>query len=49
MRWAARQLQAQVAAELYGLQVLHERIEDQADNTTRFAIVGQSISVENGT
>lgn len=30
-----------MAAELYGLQVLVPNIEDEADNTTRFLVVGQ--------
>ena len=31
-----------MAAELYGLQLPHENIEDQPDNTTRFLIIGHA-------
>jgi chorismate mutase/prephenate dehydratase len=29
------------AAELYGLQIVHQNIEDEPDNTTRFLIIGK--------
>lgn len=31
----------EAAAEVYGLRVLHSNIEDEADNTTRFLVIGR--------
>ena len=30
-----------IAAETYGLKIVHKKIEDQSDNTTRFIVVGR--------
>lgn len=38
--WNAAAIAGEMAAELYGLKVLAERIEDQPDNSTRFLIIG---------
>jgi len=37
-----------VAAELYGLRMLERNIEDEANNTTRFIIIGQQSSTSTG-
>jgi chorismate mutase/prephenate dehydratase len=36
------------AAEIYGLNVLYDSIEDEADNTTRFLVVGRKILEPSG-
>lgn len=36
------------AAELYGLTVIDKNIEDEANNTTRFIIIGQQVSTSTG-
>ncbi len=38
--WNAAAIAGEMAAELYGLKVLAEKIEDQPDNSTRFLIIG---------
>lgn len=38
----------QVAAELYGLNILEKNIEDEPNNTTRFIIIGQQTSAPTG-
>jgi chorismate mutase/prephenate dehydratase len=38
--WNAAAIAGSMAAELYGLRVLAEKIEDQPDNSTRFLIIG---------
>lgn len=38
----------EVAADLYDLQVLEKHIEDEADNTTRFLIVGEQTAAPTG-
>lgn len=38
--WNSAAIAGDMAAELYGLEKLHERIEDRPDNSTRFLIVG---------
>jgi chorismate mutase/prephenate dehydratase len=38
----------QVAAEIYGLQVLAAEIEDRADNTTRFLVLGRKLFPPSG-
>ncbi len=39
----------QAAAEVYGLQVIVANIEDQADNTTRFFVIGRKLFNPSGT
>ncbi len=38
--WNAAAIAGSMAAELYGLKMLAEKIEDQPDNSTRFLIIG---------
>lgn len=38
--WNAAAIAGTMAAELYGLKILAEKIEDQPDNSTRFLIIG---------
>lgn len=38
--WNAAAIAGSMAAELYGLKVLAEKIEDEPDNSTRFLIIG---------
>ncbi len=38
--WNAAAIAGTMAAELYGLNILAEKIEDQPDNSTRFLIIG---------
>ncbi|MDQ2078061.1 prephenate dehydratase [Marinimicrobium sp. ABcell2] len=38
--WNAAAIAGSMAADLYGLQVLAEKIEDEPDNSTRFLIIG---------
>lgn len=38
--WHSAAIAGETAAELYGLKKLHERIEDNPNNTTRFLIIG---------
>jgi chorismate mutase/prephenate dehydratase len=39
--WNAAAIAGSMAAELYGLRIVAEKIEDQPDNSTRFLIIGQ--------
>lgn len=39
--WHSAAISSETAAELYGLRKLHERIEDNPNNTTRFLIIGR--------
>ena len=39
--WNAAAIAGELSAEMYGLSVLHSRIEDRPDNSTRFLIVGK--------
>ena len=39
--WNAAAIAGSMAAELYGLKMLAEKIEDQPDNSTRFLIIGK--------
>ncbi len=36
------------AAGMYGLEILHSDIEDQADNTTRFLVIGKQLLTRSG-
>lgn len=38
--WNAAAIAGEMAAELYGLKILSEKIEDEPDNSTRFLIIG---------
>lgn len=38
--WNAAAIAGDMAAELYGLKILNEKIEDRPDNSTRFLIIG---------
>ncbi|WP_020160699.1 MULTISPECIES: prephenate dehydratase [Methylobacter] len=44
----AAAIAGQVAAELYGLNILEKNIEDEPNNTTRFIIIGQQTSAPTG-
>lgn len=44
----AAAIAGQVAAELYGLNILEKNIEDEPNNTTRFIIIGQQTSASTG-
>ncbi len=44
----AAAIAGQTTAALYGLHILHQKIEDQADNATRFLIVGQQLLAASG-
>lgn len=39
--WNAAAIAGSMAAELYGLKIIAEKIEDQPDNSTRFLIIGK--------
>ncbi len=39
---------SRAAAEIYGLNVLAEEIEDQSDNTTRFLVIGRKLFASSG-
>src|SRR5690606_25273691 len=39
--WNAAAIAGAMAAELYGLKIIAEKIEDQPDNSTRFLIIGK--------
>jgi chorismate mutase/prephenate dehydratase len=41
-------LAGDAAAELYGLTILYSNVEDQADNTTRFLVVGRKLFPPSG-
>ncbi|MGQ9425933.1 prephenate dehydratase [Gilvimarinus sp. F26214L] len=47
--WNAAAIAGEMAAELYGLKVLAEKIEDQPDNATRFLIIGTQDVPPSGT
>lgn len=44
----AATLGAEAAAELYGLAVVERRVEDEADNTTRFLVLGHEDAAPSG-
>ena len=41
-------LASEAAAEVYGLKILYREVEDQADNTTRFVVVGRKLFPASG-
>jgi chorismate mutase/prephenate dehydratase len=45
---AAAAIASRLAGELYGLPVLHERINDRPENATRFVVVGRSDAPRTG-
>lgn len=46
--WHSAAIAGETAAELYGLSKLHERIEDNPNNTTRFLIIGRESIAASG-
>lgn len=44
----AAAIAGQTTAALYGLHILHQQIEDQADNATRFLIIGNQLLAASG-
>ena len=46
--WNSAAIAGDIAAELYGLEILFEKIEDRPDNTTRFLIIGQEMTEPSG-
>lgn len=46
--WHSAAIAGETAAELYGLKKLHENIEDNPSNTTRFLIIGQEQTPPSG-
>lgn len=46
--WNSAAIASEVAAELYGLTILAEKIEDRPDNSTRFLIIGNQKVLPSG-
>ena len=46
--WNSAAIAGDIAAGLYNLKVLSEKIEDRPDNTTRFLIIGQEMTEPSG-
>jgi chorismate mutase/prephenate dehydratase len=46
--WNAAAIAGSMAAELYGLKMIAEKIEDQPDNSTRFLIIGKQAVPQSG-
>ena len=46
--WSSAAIAGDIAADLYDLKILSEKIEDRPDNTTRFLIIGQEITEPSG-
>jgi chorismate mutase/prephenate dehydratase len=46
--WNAAAIAGSMAAELYGLKIIAEKIEDQPDNSTRFLIIGKQSVPQSG-
>lgn len=46
--WNSAAIAGDIAAELYDLQILSEKIEDRPDNTTRFLIIGKEMTEPSG-
>ena len=47
--WHSAAIAGETAAEIYGLKQLHQRIEDNPNNTTRFLIIGREAVSASGT
>jgi len=45
---SAAAIASEIAAPLYGLQVVHHKIEDNPNNFTRFLVIGKNISKKSG-
>src|SRR5690606_8498527 len=46
--WNAAAIAGEMAAELYGLKIIRQNIEDRPDNTTRFIIIGRQDTPPSG-
>lgn len=46
--WNAAAIAGEMAAELYGLEIIQRNIEDRPDNTTRFIIIGRQDTPPSG-
>ena len=46
--WNAAAIAGSMAADLYGLKIIAEKIEDQPDNSTRFLIIGKQAVPQSG-
>ncbi|MDF1629686.1 MAG: prephenate dehydratase [Alcanivoracaceae bacterium] len=46
--WNAAAIAGEMAAELYGMEVIHRNVEDRPDNTTRFIIIGKQDTPTSG-
>ncbi len=44
----AAAIASEAAAQIYGLKILHRNIEDRADNTTRFLVIGRQLFEPSG-
>ena len=46
--WNAAAIAGEMAAELYGMEIIHRNVEDRPDNTTRFIIIGKQDTPTSG-
>lgn len=46
--WHAAAVAGEIAAELYGLKIIADNIEDNPDNTTRFLVIGRELVKPSG-